>query len=113
MSLRWLNALLGAWLVVTGILAGPGSPEFGDHLFLGLAVFLVSFLAMAVPGLRALNVLLGAWTVLSPFVFGYERAHLALNDIVVGILVVWVASTSPRPRHREDRQREDRQRLAT
>jgi hypothetical protein len=103
MSLRWFNVLLGAWLLVIGIVMGPGTPAFGDHLFLGLAIFLVSFLAMGIPQLRALNVALGAWTVLSPFVFGYEQGgRLALNDIVVGILVVWVASTAPRPRRRED-----------
>lgn len=103
MYLRWINVLLGAWLLATGIAAGPGTPEFGDHIFLGLAIFLVSFLAMGLPRLRLVNAALGAWTVLSPFIFGYENARLGLNDIVVGILVVWIASTAPRSHRPEDR----------
>jgi hypothetical protein len=97
MSLRWLNVLFGGWMLATGLVAGPRAPGFGDHVFLGLAIFLVAFLAMALPRLQAVNVVLGAWAVLSPFVLGYLDAGLAVNDIVVGILVCWVALTPPRP----------------
>ena len=77
MAARWVNVVLGAWLLATAFVAGPHSPEFGDHLFLGLAVFLVAFLAMGIPGVR------------------FAR----LNDVVVGVLVAWFAfSPAPPPR---------------
>ncbi|HTN53257.1 MAG TPA: SPW repeat protein [Anaeromyxobacter sp.] len=98
---RWVNVVLGAWLIVTAVLVGPAAPEFGDHLFLGLTIFLVAFLAMALPRLRILNLAFGAWAVLSPFVFGYEQARFAFHDIVVGILVIWAAITPPRRRRRD------------
>ncbi len=101
---RWVNVLLGAWMLGAGLLAGPGTPEFGDHIFLGLALFLVAFFAMALPQARILNVVLGVWAILSPFVFRYMRAPFGLNDIVVGILVVWAAVTPTRPRRRRDRE---------
>jgi hypothetical protein len=94
-----VNVVLGAWLLATAFVAGPQSPEFGDHLFLGLAVFLVAFLAMGLPAVRFANVFLGAWTALSPLVFHYAGQNMAVNDVVVGVLVAWFAfSPAPPPR---------------
>jgi len=98
MAARWINALFGIWVLASGLLAGPHAPSFPDHLVLGIAIFLVAFLAMAIPGARWFNAALGAWLVLSPFVFGYLDRPMALNDIAVGILVVAFAfSAPPRP----------------
>ncbi len=101
---RWINAVLGIWLLASGLIVGPRATSFPDHLFLGLAIFLVAFIAMAVPGARWVNVALGAWLVLSPFVFKYMDHPMALNDIVVGILVVTFALNAP-PHRRAGRAR--------
>jgi hypothetical protein len=101
MAVRWVNVFLGAWLLVTGLIVGPHAPEFGNHIFLGLATFLVAFFAMAVPGARTGNVILGACTIASPFVFRYASSPLAMHDIAIGVLVVWAASVpTRRPTHR-------------
>ncbi len=99
MSARWVNVVLGAWLLATAFVAGPHSPEFGDHVFLGIAVFLVAFVAMGIPNARFLNAALGAWTALSPFIFHYAARNMAVNDVVVGVLVAWFAlAAGPPPR---------------
>ncbi len=100
MTARWTNAFLGAWLLATAFVAGPHSPEFGDHIVLGLAVYVLAFLAMALPKIRYANAALGAWTVLSPFVFGYMDRGMAVNDIVVGVLIAGFALKASRPPRR-------------
>ena len=99
MAVRWVNVVLGAWLLGVGIVAGPGSPAFGDHVAVGLLVFLVAFLGMALPRVRVANVVLGGFIALSPFLFHFHRAPLGLNDIVVGALVIVAALTPTRPNH--------------
>ena len=50
MFVRWINVFIGAWLVATSLLVGPRAPEFGDHLAIGLVMFLVAFFAMGIAG---------------------------------------------------------------
>jgi hypothetical protein len=99
MAARWINVALGAWLFLTGLVAGPQAPSFADHLAVGMAIFLVAFMSMGIPRLRHANALLGGWMALSPFVFHYMAGRFAFHDIVVGILVFWAASTPPRLPH--------------
>ncbi|HVI92663.1 MAG TPA: hypothetical protein VM753_01585 [Anaeromyxobacter sp.] len=110
MAVRWVNVFLGAWVLVTGLIVGPHAPEFGNHIFLGLAIFLVAFVAMAVPGARAANVILGVCAIASPFVFGYASSPLAMHDIAIGVVVVWAASV-PTKRRVDRRELADRRHL--
>jgi hypothetical protein len=98
MAVRWINVFIGAWLVVTSLLVGPRAPEFGDHLAIGLLMFLVAFFAMGIGGIRKLNMLLGVLLVLSPFVLDYTSSAFAVHDIVLGIIAAWAASTPTRVR---------------
>ena len=103
MAARWINVVLGIWLVIVALLFGPRGGFFGDHLVVGTAIFVLAFLAMADPRFRLGNVVLGGWVALSPFVFGYLDRGIAENDIVVGILVVNFALWRPAgPRHRRE-----------
>ncbi len=99
MAASWINVALGAWLFLTALVAGPHAPPFADHLVLGMAIFLVAFMAMGIPGLRRVNAFLGGVTALSPFVFHYMSGRFALHDIVLGILVFWAATTPRHARH--------------
>ncbi len=99
MAARWINVALGAWLFLTALVAGPQAPPFADHLVLGIAIFLLAFMAMGIPKLRHVNAFLGGWTALSPFVFHYMSGRFAFHDIVIGILVFWAAVTPPHLTH--------------
>jgi hypothetical protein len=100
MRLRWINVFLGIWVLASGFIAGARSSPFGDHIALGIGIFLVAFVAMGYPAARKINAALGAWMVLSPFVFRYLDRPMAVNDIVVGILVTSIALTPTRPERR-------------
>ena len=96
MGLRWVNAVLGLWIFASAFVAGERAASFGDHIVVGLAVFVVAFVAMGYPRARYLNAALGAWLVLSPFVFHYLARPIAVNDLAIGILVVSIALTASR-----------------
>jgi hypothetical protein len=92
-----MNAALGMWLsLAAALFAHDGSATITNNVFLGLSIFLVSFLAMGVDTFRRVNLVLGIWAVLSPFLLGYMNTGAAVNDMVVGILVVWVSLWGPR-----------------
>ena len=86
---RWLNVILGFWLV--------SSPFVLDYrvqvaqlnaLTVGLGVMIVGLLAMAVRKLRYVNTALSAWLIVSPFLLGYASyRHATVNALVVGLLV--------------------------
>jgi hypothetical protein len=103
MSSRWVNVVMGLVLFCTGV-AARGGVERANGLALGLSVFLVAFLAMAVR-VRRVNTLLGAWAALSPFVLAYRDPVPGWIDVATGVVVV-VASLWP------DRPREPRARAA-
>ncbi len=92
---RWVNAALGIWLFLAAWLFAGEPGELANNLFLGLAVFLFSFMAMGIDGFRRLNTVLGLWAVVSPFLLGYGDYPGAVNDVIVGILVIAASLWTP------------------
>jgi hypothetical protein len=97
---RWINVALGVWLSATAALFSRGGAALTNNLFLGLSIFLVAFMAMGVDNFRRINTMLGAWAVVSPFLLGYGVSGAAMNDVLVGILVVSTSLWAP---HEPDR----------
>jgi len=86
---RWLNVILGFWLVSAPFVLDYRlqKPQLND-LCVGLGVMLIALAAIAVPKLRYANTVLGLWLIVSPFVLGFGGYRTAtLNDIIVGLLV--------------------------
>jgi hypothetical protein len=102
---RWFNVGLGCWLVASGLFARPGAESL-NNLLLGVAIFLVGFLAMGIEEFGRLSAVLGLWAIASPFVLGYPDVGAGLNDLLVGVLVVatslpWHRRSAPQgPEHR-------------
>jgi hypothetical protein len=86
---RWLNVILGFWLVSAPFVLDYRLREAQLHdLVLGLAILLVALLSIAMPRLRFAHTALGAWLVAAPFALGYsDSAAATLNDVIVGLLV--------------------------
>ncbi len=95
---RWVNVALGMWLFVSAWLFAVEPGELANNIFLGLAIFLVAFMAMGVEGFRKVNTVLGLWAVVSPFLLGYGDGGGALNDVVVGVLVISASLWRPQAR---------------
>ena len=93
----WINVALGIWLCLSSALIAHTPVAFTNNLFLGLSIFLVAFFAMGIARLRRFNTLLGAWAIVSPFALGYMNSSAALNDVLVGMVVVAVSLWMPRP----------------
>jgi hypothetical protein len=92
MSSRWVNVAMSAVLIGTGI-ASAGD-ERANNLALGVSLFMLAFLAMALPRVRRLNTALGAWAAVSPFALACRDPVVGWTDVAVGVVVV-VASLWP------------------
>jgi hypothetical protein len=86
---RWLNVILGFWLVSAPFVLDYRINQAQlNSLCVGLGVMLFALGAIGIPKLRYANTLLAVWLIVSPFVLNYGGYRTAtLNDIVVGLLV--------------------------
>lgn len=86
---RWLNVILGFWLVsAPSVLDYRVQAARLNELCVGLGIILFALAAIAVPKLRYANTVLAAWLILSPFALGYGGYRTpTLNAIIVGVLV--------------------------
>lgn len=97
-----VNALLGAWLVLS-----PWAVGFADHqaaminfVAVGLLLMAAAIGAIVVPKAweEWAEVVLGCWLVASPWVLGFDGIALAMQDAVfsglaVVVLSLWVLAT--------------------
>lgn len=91
------NVVLGAWLIVSPVVFFTTAVSYWNNLIVGIAVVVLSGLRVMMPRastkmLSWINVLLGIWLVASPFVLDYDMGSIAWNDVIVGILLVGLAS---------------------
>ncbi|WP_257461971.1 SPW repeat protein [Archangium lipolyticum] len=86
---RWLNVILGFWLISSPFVLGYRIQEAQlNDLCVGLGVILLELAAIAIPKLRYANTVLALWLIVSPFVLGFGGYRTAtLNDVIVGLLV--------------------------
>jgi len=86
---RWLNIILGFWLVSSPFVLGyrVNQAQLND-LCVGLGIILFELAAITVRKLRYANTLLAVWLIAAPFVLGYNGYRgPTLNEIIVGLLV--------------------------
>lgn len=96
---RWVNFILGVWLIIAPIVFQYAEPaaRFNEAL-VGLAVATVALLASSVPVLRFVNAALGAWLLLAPLVLGYGGSALpTTHGIVLGALIISAALAPAAP----------------
>ncbi len=78
---------MGIAILAAGLAAGRGS-ELLNGALVGLAIFVVAFLAMALARARRFNTVLGAWAVASPFALQYRDQGVGWATILAGAVVV-------------------------
>lgn len=86
---RWLNVILGFWLVsAPSVLGYRLRVAQMNDLCVGLGALLLALGAMAIPRLRYANTLVAVWLVISPFVLRFGGYGPAVrNDVIVGLLI--------------------------
>jgi hypothetical protein len=114
---RWasgLNVLVGLWLLISPFVLGFSAPTnvpfrpsaMWNDIILGIVIAIIAairfFGAYQATWLSWLNVILGIWVIVSPWVLGFSSTPTPMWDnVIVGIVVVilgiWAAVTSPRP----------------
>ena len=92
--MRWVSVIAGAWLFISSWFLPVAVGVRVGQWMTGAVIFLVSFLAMALPRARRFVALVGLWSMLMPFVLALHGAPAGLNELGTGLVVV-VASLWP------------------
>ncbi len=86
---RWLNVLVGLWLVAAAhLLASEASPARIADLADGLALVAVSLLAPPGTAAGVASIVLGAWIMAAPSVLAYPAPASAMSDVLAGVLAI-------------------------
>lgn len=91
---RVMNTILGLWLMfAAGIFGWSKTVADNDHI-IGPLVITFSFTAIweATRGMRKWNIPLGIWLLLAPWVLGYDQTWPIVNDMVVGVLIIYFST---------------------
>lgn len=90
MVARWINLILGAWLIVAPwILSYNYAAARQNDLWVGILVIIAAIVAMFWGFARFANTALGIWLIIAPFVLGYGAVNAAtFNDVIVGAVIV-------------------------
>jgi hypothetical protein len=95
MTTRYLNVLLGIWLVMSAFLWPHSTGQFWNAISVGLLVAALALIASETfPAARYFNTALGAWLIISAFTMHAARAGTIWNHFLVGLTVA-VCSVFP------------------
>jgi hypothetical protein len=99
---RWLNILLGAWLVISAWVWAVPNNSRANMMIVGICITAVALFATFMPALRRLNTLLAVWLLVSSAaIFTGAPQVVTWSNIIVAIAVL-VASI-PRDEGRADK----------
>lgn len=88
MVARWLNVILGVWMVLATWVLPATAQARTNGFWTGLAVIVFAVAATKVSPLRFINTGMGLWLVASPFILAYEAYGATINSVVVGLAVM-------------------------
>ena len=92
---RYLNIILGLWLVVSAF-AWPHAPgQFTNAWMMGVIAAGSAAIALSVPGFRLVNTFVGIWLVISVYALPRFSGATALNNVVVGLLIAIASLAGP------------------
>ncbi len=87
---RFVNTLLGLWLMVAPTVLGFEKTIANNDYIVGPCVASFAIIAIweATRVVRLYNIPLGIWLLLAPWVLAYDNTLAIVNDMVVGGLVI-------------------------
>jgi len=91
-ALRWINFILGLWLIVAGFaLSRVSKPVMAEEVVLGIIIACLAAISVARPSsvISWLIAIAGLWTLVAPAAITYAGMTASrANDIVIGIIVL-------------------------
>jgi hypothetical protein len=91
---RYINIILGLWMIVSAFLWPHSSSQFTNGWVVGLLSAFAAIIALSAPGARYVNTVLGAWLFVSAWALPRMMVGTAWNDVLVGI-AMFVVSLIP------------------
>lgn len=96
-SMSFINLILGAWLIVSPWFLNYSSGAIWNQVVLGIIVVVLSIIRLAAPSQQwasFLNGVAGIWLIIAPFIIGFQHSVAYWNEIIVGIVLAWIAFTN-------------------
>jgi hypothetical protein len=94
-----LDVVAGIWLVIAPFILNYTGMSMQNDIIVGVAVAVLAASRLMGEGYRIawpswVNAILGVWLIAAPFVMGYANTTATWNDVVLGIIVAILATTS-------------------
>jgi hypothetical protein len=99
---KFINTILGLWLMVAPNLLGYGGAAADNGYIVGpiIATFSIIALWEATDAVHKWNYPFALWLLLAPWVLGYDNAFAIVSDIATGVLVIILSSVRQKMKHR-------------
>ena len=95
---RWLNLLLGAWLIASTFAWRHDGPEGFDTLMIGIVVASCAPLALWAPWFRFASTLAGVWLLVMALHLTHVVPATLLHDAILSAAVIAVSLVPSPPR---------------
>lgn len=107
-SISLVNLLLGAWFIVSPFwLNYTSGAARWNQIIVGIIIVVFAVGRMLAPTQRWMSIVSGIaalWAIVAPFILSYNRAAAYWNEVIVGIVVAYLAfMNSSVPTTRGDR----------
>jgi hypothetical protein len=94
-SARSVDAMIGAWLLLSAFVWTHTQPQFRNAIVVGVMAIVVAVSAAAKPPVRYLNTILGVWLFLSAWLLPRMSVATMWNHLLVGAALTAFSLVSP------------------
>lgn len=88
---RYLNVLLGAWLIISDFVWRHGEAANTNTWISGVLVIAFALWSFWWPTMRFWNTLMGAWVIFAGIVLQHASSGTQWNNIIIGALILLVS----------------------
>ena len=92
---RYVNIILGLWLVVSAFAWPHSSAQFTNIWLMSLIAALSAAVAIGAPIFRFVNTFVGVWLAVSVYALPRLSSGTAMNNVVAGLLIAIVSLAGP------------------
>lgn len=94
---RWINAIVGLWLLLSAFSWPHSTAQFTNTWIMGIITIAVALIAMGSPGFRFVNTIAGAWLIVSAFALPTLATATRWNNFIIGIVIGFLSLVGTAP----------------